>query len=143
MRSTACDRVRSYVSLDLDGELSGLERRMLSAHLGHCAGCRAYAAEVVGFTDRLRAERPALPARMFVVSRHRRRPLPIARVAQVAAAAAAVVVAGGLGTTLGGTASEHRSALPLRASTEPKLIDGYLVPPVAVAAITSDGTIAV
>ena len=40
---TVCSRVREQVSLELDGELSQLEQRMLGAHLERCGGCAAYA----------------------------------------------------------------------------------------------------
>src|SRR5687767_2140963 len=52
--SVICDRVRSQVSLELDGELSQLERAMVAAHLERCPDCRAYESEVTAFTDLLR-----------------------------------------------------------------------------------------
>ena len=36
---SVCARVREQVSLELDGELSQLEQRMLAAHLERCAAC--------------------------------------------------------------------------------------------------------
>ena len=50
-----CERVRIQVSLELDGELSMLEQRMLDTHLSRCAACRAHADDVRGFTTELRA----------------------------------------------------------------------------------------
>lgn len=54
-RSVVCDRVRSQVSLRLDGELSELESRMVDAHLVRCAECRAFKAGAVAVTEQLRA----------------------------------------------------------------------------------------
>jgi predicted anti-sigma-YlaC factor YlaD len=51
----ACERVRSQVSLEVDGELSQLERAMLAAHVLRCADCRAYRSDVDAFTRVLRA----------------------------------------------------------------------------------------
>ena len=43
---SVCARVREQVSLELDGELSQLEQRMLGAHLERCGACATYAADV-------------------------------------------------------------------------------------------------
>ena len=50
-----CDRVRAQISLELDGELSQLERAMLTSHLARCTDCRVFEAEVTAFTHALRA----------------------------------------------------------------------------------------
>jgi predicted anti-sigma-YlaC factor YlaD len=57
-RSVACDRVREQVSLELDGELSELERRMLAAHIERCSPCAGYAETVTRFTDSSRSSAP-------------------------------------------------------------------------------------
>lgn len=54
-RSVVCDRVRSQVSLRLDGELSQLESRMVEAHLSRCPACRAFETGAVLVTEQLRA----------------------------------------------------------------------------------------
>lgn len=90
--SVICDRVRSQVSLDLDDELSQLERAMVSAHLERCAECRTYRDEVTAFTGALRAaslERMESP----IALRRPRRGIA-ARLQVVAAAAVALVAVG-------------------------------------------------
>ena len=108
--SIVCDRVRAQVSLELDGELSQLEIRMLDAHLARCAHCAEYAAEVRDVTARIRRE-PLEAIRRPVVVHLRRRTLATARV-QVGVAAAFALAALGLGTqlaTLPESASEAES----------------------------------
>src|SRR6266498_2943416 len=51
----ACDRARQAVSLQLDGELSQLERALLDRHVGRCAACAAFAADATALTEQLRA----------------------------------------------------------------------------------------
>jgi predicted anti-sigma-YlaC factor YlaD len=95
--SLICDRVREQVSLQLDGELSELERRMLDAHLQRCASCEAFAARLDLVTTALR-EAPLEPLhRRIVVSAPRR--ISVARV-QVAIAAVFALAALGLGAQL-------------------------------------------
>lgn len=94
---TVCSRVREQVSLQLDGELSQLEQRMLGTHLERCPRCAAYAADVRNFTDRIRTAPPAAMQRPVVVRRHRR--LTTVRL-QVGVAAAFALAALGLGTQL-------------------------------------------
>jgi anti-sigma factor RsiW len=96
MRSIVCDRIRSYVSLGLDGELSQLERAMMVAHLERCSDCRAYEVDVVAVTGALRAAPVELPERPMALPR-RYRHASVFRTVQVAAAAATVLVAAGLG----------------------------------------------
>ncbi len=88
-----CDRVREWISLGLDDELSRIERALAERHLALCDECARFSAEVRAFTSALRAtpleplERPIeLPARRRVSLR------PF----QIAAAAAIAVMAVGL-----------------------------------------------
>lgn len=90
-----CDRIREWISLELDGELSRIERALVDRHLAVCGDCTAFAAEVRGFTHALREEsleplaRPIqLPSRTRVSVR----PL------QVSAAAAVALIAVGIGS---------------------------------------------
>src|SRR6056297_1918211 len=55
---TSCDTAREWISARLDGEATGDERRLLEAHLAHCAGCRAHAGALDDLTRHLRV-RPA------------------------------------------------------------------------------------
>jgi len=80
------------VSLQLDDELSQLERRMLDAHLQRCAECRAYAADLTTFTHQLRSA-PLEPLRRPVVVARPRR-LAFARLQAGVAAAIAIVAVG-------------------------------------------------
>ena len=89
-----CERVRTQVSAELDGELSEIERRMLAAHLLSCPACRAYEADVVSFTTKLRSaplETIGLPIN---IHRHRPRRIALARVHVGLAAALAIAVMG-------------------------------------------------
>jgi anti-sigma factor RsiW len=98
---TVCSRVREQVSLELDGELSQLEQRMLGTHLERCPRCAAYAADVRDVTERIRnAPRPVMQRPVVVV--RRRRPLTTVRL-QVGVAAAFALTALGLGTQLAST----------------------------------------
>jgi anti-sigma factor RsiW len=111
-----CDRSRAWVSLRLDGEISELEGFMLESHLARCEACRAFAAEAVGFTTRLRtAELEPLerPVSLPVARRSARRAV------QFGAAAALVAASVGLGSLFGavGTGRSH-------APTRPRLNDG-------------------
>lgn len=100
VRPLVCERVRGQVSLGLDGELSQLERAMIGSHLERCASCRAYEAEVSGFTAALR-EMPLEPlARPVVI--HRSRRFAGSRLQIAAAAAVAVAALIGAGEALRG-----------------------------------------
>lgn len=90
--SIICERVRAQISVELDGELSQLERAMLAAHLGRCADCSAYDEEVAAFTGVLR-ESPLERMHSHVTVRRPRR-LAVPRVPSVAAAALALAVVG-------------------------------------------------
>jgi len=102
--SVVCERVRAQVSLQLDDELSQLERRMLAAHLERCGDCRSYADEVSAFTRTLR-EAPLESLESPLVIRRARRP-SIARL-QIGVAAGLVVAV--LGAVSQFTASDSQS----------------------------------
>ena len=104
---TVCTRVREQVSLELDGELSQLEQRMLATHLERCLPCAVYATDVRDLTERIRNAPPATMQRPVVV--RRRRPLTAVRL-QVGVAAAFALAALGLGTQLAAS-TESRSSL--------------------------------
>jgi anti-sigma factor RsiW len=104
---SVCARVREQVSLELDGELSQLEQRMLGAHLERCGACATYADDVRDLTDRIRSA-PLHSLRRPIVVR-RKRHLSTTRV-QVGVAAAFALAALGLGTQLA-AAPTHESTL--------------------------------
>lgn len=103
---TVCVRVREQVSLELDGELSQLEQRMLGTHLERCPRCAAYASNVRDFTERMRAAPHALMQRPVVV--RRRSPLTTVRL-QAGVAAAFALAALGLATQLAVSPAESSS----------------------------------
>jgi predicted anti-sigma-YlaC factor YlaD len=86
-----CERVRGQVSVLLDGELSQLEQRMVTAHLERCAGCKAFEAAVRSFTEELRAAPAELPRRPIVVRRTRRVSFSALQVSAAATIAVAVL----------------------------------------------------
>jgi anti-sigma factor RsiW len=92
-----CNRVRSQVSLELDGQLSQLERVMLAVHLERCPACRAYQADVAAFTRVVRAA-PVEHMKSPVVVRRPRR--GIAHRLQAGAAAAVAIVALGVASRI-------------------------------------------
>lgn len=88
----ACDRVRGQVSLELDGELSQLERAMVAAHVLRCADCRGYRSDVQAFTRALRSA--ALETAPPVSVRRYRRSTAATRFQAGVAAAMAFAVVG-------------------------------------------------
>jgi predicted anti-sigma-YlaC factor YlaD len=137
VRTAKCERVRSLVSLGLDGELSQIEQAALRAHVGRCAACAEFALDLEALTTELRTaplERPAvahMPAR-------RRSAL---RTLQVAAAVAAVVLAAGMGS-LAGSLTSRDGTTPTRVATSPSfaralaltahVLPGNLTRPIAI-----------
>jgi anti-sigma factor RsiW len=113
---SVCARVREQVSLELDGELSQLEQRMLEAHLERCSACATYADDVRDLTERIRSA-PLHSLRRPVVVR-RARHLSTARL-QVGIAAAFALAALGLGTQL--AASPAREGTLARNDGQPNL----------------------
>jgi len=105
---TVCARVREQVSLELDGELSQLEHRMLGMHLERCQRCAAYAADVRDLTERIRSAPPQTMQRPVVVRRHR--PLTTVRL-QIGVAAAFALAALGLGTQLAASPDSQSGSL--------------------------------
>jgi predicted anti-sigma-YlaC factor YlaD len=106
-----CEHTRARVSLALDGELSQVERAHLRAHVGRCTDCAAYARDLDGLTQELRAA-PLQRPHGRVPARRRR---PAARRLQLGLVAAVVAVAAGLGSLAGSLTSQsmtHGGAPP-------------------------------
>lgn len=90
-RHHVCDRVRSQISLGLDGELSQLERRMVAGHLERCQECLEFERSVTEFTLALRSAPAERPARRLVLPRRRRISLVQTQVGVAAALLVAVL----------------------------------------------------
>lgn len=101
-----CERVRSQISLQLDGELSELERRMMEAHLIRCPDCGAFWSDVAGFTQSLR-DAPLEHLQQRVIVQEPRR-VSSAWV-QSSVAAAVAIVSLGLAVQFAGGRSESSS----------------------------------
>jgi len=99
--------VREQVSLELDGELSQLEQRMLASHLERCGACASYADRVRDLTERIRTAPLQLPRRPVVVRRTRH--LTTTRL-QAGVAAAFALAALGLGLQLSATSESQQSS---------------------------------
>jgi predicted anti-sigma-YlaC factor YlaD len=94
----ACERAQAWASLDVDGELSQLERALLAAHLRRCAACADARAEVHALSELVRGAPLDVPARpLFVPSEPRARGLAL----RLAAAATLAALAAGLGVLAG------------------------------------------
>ena len=102
-RRQSCERAHTWISLDLDGELSPFERSLLGAHLDKCAACCAFRADVAALTNELRAAPVEYPERRVEVPSRRHAPF---RALQLSAAALAVVAVG-LGSLVGSLRSRE------------------------------------
>src|SRR6187431_596619 len=91
--SAACDRVRAQISLELDSELSQLERAMVAAHVVRCADCRAFRTGTTAVTRELRAAPLEQPPASVPVRRPRRL-ASVARFQAGVAAAMALAIVG-------------------------------------------------
>ncbi len=115
-----CERIRAQISLELDSELSELERRMLDAHLLRCPACSAYSADVTDFTTTLR--NAPLEQMRRAIHVHAPRRAVVARVHVGLAAAVAIAVVGSV-LQLGLPAFERDTTLE-RPSRFPTLTAG-------------------
>ena len=120
-----CARARSWISREVDGELSHLEGVFLAAHLRRCGECEGFAEDVRALTDLIRAAPLERPQRTFDLPA--RRPARARVLGRVAIATALVVLAGGLGVLAGSNrGSPNRTALPQVgdvALVEPQSVD--------------------
>jgi anti-sigma factor RsiW len=94
-RSQKCDRMRSSISAELDGELSEFEAIRMRGHLRVCASCQAFRADAERFATALRSA-PLEPLSRSVTLPSRRRRAMHLRVPVAAAVAVSMIAAGGL-----------------------------------------------
>jgi hypothetical protein len=95
-RQSRCERTRAWAALAPDGELAVLERRLLDAHLAHCAACRSFADDVAAIAAELRAAAAERSARRLVLPAALARRSAAARIRAVASVAAVAVTALGI-----------------------------------------------
>lgn len=107
-----CARARAWVSHELDGELSQLERLFLAAHVRRCGECARFAEDIRGFTQVVRTT--PLESPTFTLELPARRPARARVVARVAIATSLVALAAGLGVFAGSNVGE-----PARQATAP------------------------
>jgi hypothetical protein len=90
-----CEQSHSWISLELDGELSEFEQALLAAHLERCAACQRFQAALLALSTGLRDTPPAALNRPVSVSHRLRRqhwpPLAAALLAGCALASASLL----------------------------------------------------
>jgi anti-sigma factor RsiW len=100
-RDTTCERALAWASLELDDELSQLERALLASHLRDCDACAASVVEMRALTTMLR-EAPVEEPRRRVFTPGPRAPARRSRMpARLALAATLAALAAGLGALAG------------------------------------------
>lgn len=115
-RSSRCERTRAWAALAPDGELSQLERRLLEAHLAHCACCRVFADQVETIAEQLRSAALEGSARRFALPAAPVRRAAYARVRGVGAVAAVAAMAFGIATQAPVVSEDERPSAPRRSS---------------------------
>jgi len=122
-KTSACERARQWISLELDGELSELEGAALARHLDSCLSCRALGADLRAFTRLLREARPvALERPLPLPARARARVRTAARRAAASLALAGVAAAAVLGgIVVAGSGGHPPSALSFRSAQEQRV----------------------
>jgi predicted anti-sigma-YlaC factor YlaD len=121
-RTPRCERVRAQAALAPDGELSVLERRLVEAHLAHCADCRSFATEVRRVVAELRAAAAARPATRAALPHSRSRRTAYGRARAVGAIAAVAAMSFGVATRAplpsGGTEAQAQAAARVQAGSD-------------------------
>ena len=117
--TSPCQRARQYISLDVDGELSLLERALLKRHLEGCGSCNEFDLRLRATTAALRTTPAERPSERFRVPAR----LPSRRRLGVAAVAA-VVAAAGLGSLVGALVERPSGPAPAPRPTEVSFLTG-------------------
>ena len=118
----ACDRARSLISLEVDGELSEIGAQRLHLHLEECAACSAYRTDIQVLTSRLRQAPLEAPAHGVRILARRRSVALVTRAQLGAAAALAVAVVGS--ASLVGSSLEQRTDSPAGVQTAQSSLQG-------------------
>ena len=92
--SAACNRARNWLSLQLDAELSQLERALLDSHLARCPDCAAAGERLEAVTVAIRSAPPQRPPGLTVPRLRTRGSLRAFYAAAGAAVTATVALAG-------------------------------------------------
>jgi predicted anti-sigma-YlaC factor YlaD len=108
-----CARARAWVSHEVDGEVSQLERVFLATHLRRCGDCARFAEGVRATTQLIRTTPQQSPTGRFELPVRRATRARLA--ARVALATALVAVAAGLGVLAGssGSGPERQATSPV------------------------------
>ena len=92
-----CERARLWASLELDGELSEVERALLDEHAASCPACRTVRVDFGAVTTAIREAPLAEPERRFRLERGARPAAARSLALRFAAAGTLAAVALGLG----------------------------------------------
>lgn len=95
-RSRTCERARTWISAELDGELSDFESVLLRSHLLRCGSCKTFKLDAGAFARTLREASLEPMSRPIVVSRRRSIAFRPLRVPGAAALVALTIASGGL-----------------------------------------------
>jgi Putative zinc-finger len=107
-----CKRAREWSSLRVDDELSELEDVLLEKHLGECADCRWFEADLHSAAHVLRASPAEAPVVAFRVPARPAVRFPVSGRLAVAAVAVAAVLGSLVGSTLDRSSTLHRQRAP-------------------------------
>ena len=107
-QQTGCAHARAWASLEVDGELSHLERVMLAAHLRRCADCTEIVEDVRATTALIRSTPLEQPQRRVELPDRHRRGVTF----RIALAATLAALAAGLGVIAGVLESSSSKPAP-------------------------------
>jgi hypothetical protein len=107
-----CDRARQWSSLRVDGELSELEDVLLEQHLGGCADCCSFEADLHSAAQVLRTSPVEAPAFAFRMPARAAVRFPASRRLAVAGLAVALALGSLVGSTLNRPATLPKQPAP-------------------------------
>jgi predicted anti-sigma-YlaC factor YlaD len=133
MLEKGCDRAHAWASLELDGELSELERALLDTHLSRCPECAREVTQMRAVARLMRETPPERPSEPVYVARRSHAPRHLALRAAIAAtlavgAAGLGVLAGHVGGTKPPSAPATNSDIAILPIDARKDVQGLRVP---------------